>query len=198
MNLSAIDWAIDGRGTTSRWRKEIAIRRDILARLAEWTPPPALGPPPEEITESYTIMLYGITTEAVNRWLGEQDGDGAVASDTLRGVPASPGVVEGVAHVVADAADLDQVKPGEVLVSRCTTPSWAPIFNRVTAAVADIGGVMSHAAIVAREYGLPAVVGTGYATARIASGQRIRVDGGRGVVEVLDAASVPERGEASP
>jgi pyruvate,water dikinase len=94
--------------------------------------------------------------------------------------------VEGVARVVADATSLDEVRQGEILVSRCTTPSWAPIFSRVTAAVADIGGVMSHAAIVAREYGLPAVVGTGYATARIKTGQRIRVDGGRGIVELID------------
>ena len=90
--------------------------------------------------------------------------------------------------MVEDAAHLDEVRQGEILVSRCTTPSWAPIFGRVAAAVADIGGVMSHAAIVAREYGLPAVVGTGYATTSIKSGQRIRVDGGRGVVEILDHA----------
>jgi pyruvate,water dikinase len=183
-----IDWAIDGDGTTAHWRDEVAVRRDILARLAQWSPPPALGPPPEQVTESYTIMLYGVTTEAVGDWLGAGDGEpgGDGVHATLRGIAASPGVVEGVARVVADATSLDEVRQGEILVSRCTTPSWAPIFSRVTAAVADIGGVMSHAAIVAREYGLPAVVGTGYATTRIKTGQRIRVDGGRGIVELID------------
>jgi pyruvate,water dikinase len=183
-----IDWAIDGDGTTAHWRDEVAVRRDILARLAQWSPPPALGPPPEQVTESYTIMLYGVTTEAVGDWLGAGDGEagGDGAHATLRGIAASPGVVEGVARVVADATSLHEVRQGEILVSRCTTPSWAPIFSRVTAAVADIGGVMSHAAIVAREYGLPAVVGTGYGTTRIKTGQRIRVDGGRGIVELID------------
>jgi pyruvate,water dikinase len=183
-----IDWAIDGDGTTAHWRDEVAVRRDILARLAQWSPPPALGPPPEQVTESYTIMLYGVTTEAVGDWLGAGDGEagGDGAHATLRGIAASPGVVEGVARVVADATSLHEVRQGEILVSRCTTPSWAPIFSRVTAAVADIGGVMSHAAIVAREYGLPAVVGTGYGTTRIKTGQRIRVDGGQGIVELID------------
>ena len=130
-------------------------------------------------------MLFGITTEGVADWLadgGERE-DGV--ADSLRGIAASPGVAEGLARVVADATRLDEVQEGEILVSRCTTPSWAPIFGRVTGAVADIGGVMSHAAIVAREYGMPAVVGTGMGTQRIRTGQRIRVDGNRGVVEVI-------------
>ena len=66
-----------------------------------------------------------------------------------------------------------------------TNPTWAPIFGKIAAAVSDIGGSMSHAAIVAREYGLPAVVGTGNGTSRIKDGQRIRVDGGRGIVTIL-------------
>jgi pyruvate,water dikinase len=183
-----IDWAIDGDGATSHWRDEVAVRRDILARLQEWNPPPALGPPPEQITESYSIMLFGITTEGVADWLADGDERPDGEPDTLRGIAASPGVAEGLARVVADATRLDEVQQGEILVSRCTTPSWAPIFGRVSAAVADIGGVMSHAAIVAREYGLPAVVGTGLGTQRIRTGQRIRVDGNRGVVELLEEA----------
>jgi pyruvate, water dikinase len=181
-----IDWAIDGDGASSHWREEVEVRRAILARLQEWNPPPALGPPPAQITESYTIMLFGITTEGVADWLADGDEREDGAADTLRGIAASPGVAEGLARVVADATRLEEVQEGEILVSRCTTPSWAPIFGRVSAAVADIGGVMSHAAIVAREYGLPAVVGTGMGTTRIRTGQRIRVDGNRGVVEVID------------
>ena len=74
---------------------------------------------------------------------------------------------------------------GDILVCQVTNPSWTPIFQKIAAAVSDIGGSMSHAAIVAREYGLPAVVGTGTATQKIKDGQRIRVDGGRGVVTIL-------------
>ena len=73
-----------------------------------------------------------------------------------------------------------------------TNPSWAPIFQKIAAAVSDIGGSMSHMAIVAREYGLPAVVGTGSATQRIRTGQRLRVDGGRGIVTILDEEKVAE------
>jgi pyruvate,water dikinase len=76
-------------------------------------------------------------------------------------------------------------QPGDILVCQVTNPTWAPIFQKIAAAVSDIGGSMSHAAIVAREYGLPAVVGTASATSRIRDGQRIRVDGGRGIVTLL-------------
>jgi pyruvate,water dikinase len=72
------------------------------------------------------------------------------------------------------------------LVCPVTAPSWGPVFGKIKAAVSDIGGTMSHAAIVAREYGLPAVVGTGQATQRIKTGQRLRVDGNRGIVQILD------------
>jgi pyruvate,water dikinase len=78
-----------------------------------------------------------------------------------------------------------EIQEGEILVAPVTSPSWTPVFGKVAATVSDIGGVMSHAAIVAREYGLPAVVGTGVATARIKTGDRLRVDGDRGVVTIL-------------
>jgi pyruvate,water dikinase len=78
------------------------------------------------------------------------------------------------------------VRDGEILVCGSTSPSWAPIFSRIKATVTDIGGVMSHAAIVCREYGMPAVVGTGRATAQIKTGDMLRVDGTAGVVTVID------------
>ena len=80
---------------------------------------------------------------------------------------------------------LGELEDGEILVAPVTSPSWTPVFGKVAAAVSDIGGIMSHAAIVAREYGMPAVVGTGNATARIRSGDRVRVDGDAGVVTIL-------------
>ena len=81
---------------------------------------------------------------------------------------------------------ISTVKEGDILVCPVTAPSWGAVFGRIKAAVSDIGGTMSHAAIVAREYGLPAVVGTGSATRRIKNGQRLRVDGDRGTVTILD------------
>jgi pyruvate,water dikinase len=83
-------------------------------------------------------------------------------------------------------AELDEVQAGEILVCPITAPSWAPVFARISAAVSDIGGIMSHAAIVSREYGLPAVVGTGFGTKRIQTGQLVRVDGDTGAVTILD------------
>ena len=79
------------------------------------------------------------------------------------------------------------MRDGEILVCGSTSPAWAPIFSKIKATVTDVGGVMSHAAIVAREYGLPAVVGTGRATAAIHTGQTIRVDGTEGTVTLLAA-----------
>jgi pyruvate, water dikinase len=179
-----IGWAV---GTPARgpsyWPAIIERRQQIHAALKSWSPPPALGVPPEQITEPLTIMLWGITQETVSEWLGTTDGDGA---DVLRGVAASPGVVTGPARVVTSPEHLHEVQSGEILVCRITAPSWAPVFSRVKAAVSDIGGIMAHTAIVSREYGLPAVVGTGFATQRIRSGQMIEVNGNDGTVRVLE------------
>ena len=129
---------------------------------------------PEAATnDPITVMLWGITPERLQEWARAQDG----AQIELRGSPAAPGVVEGPARIVKSVDQMADVRDGEILVCGSTSPAWAPIFSRITATVTDIGGVMSHAAIVCREYGLPAVVGTGRATAQIRTGQRIRVDG---------------------
>jgi pyruvate,water dikinase len=126
-------------------------------------------------------MLWGITPSRLQEWARGQDGGAE-----LRGSAASPGVVEGEARVVRSVDQIGEVRDGEILVCGSTSPAWAPIFSRISATVTDIGGVMSHTAIVCREYGLPAVVGTGRATAQIKTGQRIRVDGSAGTVTVLD------------
>jgi pyruvate,water dikinase len=162
------------------WPDEIARRKGIIAALSSRRPLPALNEPPEAITEPFTIMLWGITSERIEQWLS-----GAAQTGTLTGMAASPGEVEGLARVVFNAADLDQIQDGEILVTQVTAPSWAPVFAKIRAAVTDIGGAMSHAAIVCREYGLPSVTGTGTATTAIATGQRIRVDGTNGVVTIL-------------
>lgn len=175
------------RGATY-WPPRIARRKAILARLADWTPPAALGPIPDVVRDPMVEMLWGVTAEQLRTWARHRDGDSAQA---LRGYAASPGVVEGVARVIRNIDDIASVLHGEVLVCPVTAPSWGPVFPKIAAAVSDIGGMMSHAAIVAREYGLPAVVGTGHATQLIKTGQRVRVDGGSGTVSVLSSDAPP-------
>jgi pyruvate,water dikinase len=161
----------------------IAERKRMLEVLWEWTPPPALGAVPEALNDPAVQMLWGITQETIEAWASDID----VTDETqVRGHAASPGVVEGVARVLRDVNEIGEVREGEILVCPVTAPSWGPVFGKIAAAVSDIGGTMSHAAIVAREYGLPAVVGTGAATKRIRTGQRVRVDGDRGIVQILD------------
>jgi pyruvate,water dikinase len=165
----------------SYWPEEIERRRKIVAALETARPQPAFNTPPAEINEPFTIMLWGITTEQVQQWLGgDEDATG------LKGMAASPGVVEGVARVITGPDQLDQLQQGEILVAPVTSPSWGPVFGKITATVTDIGGMMSHAAIVCREYGLPAVTGTGSASTKIKTGMRLRVDGSNGTVEILD------------
>ena len=109
------------------------------------------------------------------------------------GTPGSPGVTEGPVRVVLDSSAFGSLRAGEVLVAPYTNPSWTPLFGRAAAVVADTGAAMSHAAIVAREYGVPAVMGTGDATRRLRDGQWVRVDGSRGLV-----FAAPARGENAP
>jgi pyruvate,water dikinase len=175
-------WAVGVRPRGPRyWPGELERRKGILAALRLWSPPPALGRPPEVVTEPFTIMLWGITSDSVKQWLGSKDGDG-----TLKGFAASPGVAEGPARVIFSADQIDEVQDGEVVVAPLTAPSWAPIFGKIKATVTDVGGMMAHAAIVCREYGLPAVTGTAFGTKTIKNGQRVRVDGNNGTVTVLD------------
>ncbi|HEX4073936.1 MAG TPA: PEP-utilizing enzyme [Candidatus Acidoferrales bacterium] len=168
---------------TSRWPEIVRERKAAIAEWAKHETPPALGPVPDIIDDPAIVMLWGITRESLDTWLraGEQPD-----SNEIRGFAASNGVVEGVARVVKSAEEIGRLRHGDILVCQVTNPSWAPVFQKIAAAVSDIGGSMSHAAIVAREYGLPAVVGTGTATQKIRDGQRIRVDGGRGVVTLLE------------
>jgi len=111
----------------------------------------------------------------------------------LRGVPVAPGVVEGLVRVVLDPSATEELEPGEILVCHTTDPSWASLFPIVGAAVIDIGGPLSHGAIVARELGLPCVINTKTGTRALRTGDRVRVDGTRGVVERLEPSRPPSR-----
>jgi len=165
------------------WQPVIERRKEILALFAEWEAPIAIGPMPEHLEDPAVQMLWGITSETLQSWSMHPD---EVDENEIHGYAASPGVVEGIARVLKNVNDIGQVREGDILVSPVTTPSWGPVFPKIKAAVSDIGGTMSHAAIVAREFGMPAVVGTGRATKRIVTGQRVRVDGDKGIVTILD------------
>jgi pyruvate,water dikinase len=169
------------RGT----KRSKAMVKERQAAIKAWEPvemPPALGPVPDIIDDPAIVMLWGITRDNLDSWLSTDED----TSNEIKGFAASSGVVEGTARVVKSVQEINRLQKGDILVCQVTNPTWAPVFQKIGAAVSDIGGSMSHAAIVAREYGLPAVVGTGHATSRIRDGQRIRVDGGRGVVTLLD------------
>ena len=103
----------------------------------------------------------------------------------MHGTPGSAGVVRGTARVIHSLAEAGKLQPGDVLVTKMTTPPWTPLFATSVAVVTDTGGVLSHAAIVAREYRIPAVVGTGHATKTFHDGQILEVDGDAGMVRVI-------------
>jgi rifampicin phosphotransferase len=148
-------------------------RRAELERGRVEGPRPYLGDPPTE-TERHA---------AVEKFYGT--GGVEAAGRTLRGSAASPGSAVGIARVVAGPGDFGKVRAGDVLVATTTTPAWTPLFPSLGALVTETGGILSHAAIVAREYGLPAVVGVAGATGSVSDGARLRVDGTSGVVEIL-------------
>jgi pyruvate,water dikinase len=104
----------------------------------------------------------------------------------VRGHAGSPGKATGTARVISSIAEADRLQKGDVLVAETTAPPWTPLFGTAAAVVTDTGGILSHCAVVAREYRIPAVVGTRTATARIRDGQRVEVDGDEGIVRLVE------------
>jgi pyruvate,water dikinase len=107
----------------------------------------------------------------------------------INGLPASGGVVEGTARVLLTPEDFDKVQKREIAVCRTTSPAWVVLFTRIGGLVTDAGGMTSHPAVVSREFGVPAVVGTSDATLRIKTGDRVRVNGSTGQVDVLSTSA---------
>jgi len=182
-------WAL-GEGVPLRgsyYMDKAEKRQRILAAARKWAPIAALGIPPEEVAEPFTVMLWGITTDTVSEWL---KGVAVVPEEVteLKGFASSAGVVEGTARVLKLLEEIVDLKEGEIMVCPCSNPAWAPVFTKIKAAVTDIGGLTCHASIVSREYGLPAVTGTGIATSVIKTGDTIRVDGDTGVVNIVKRA----------
>ena len=166
---------------------KIVRRKEIYNKFKEWNPPPALGPAPDAVTEPNSIVLWGVTTEKIDMWLQAADTKNEDVTE-LKGFAGSSGIVEGTARVCMELEDIAKLKAGDVLVGKMTAASWAPAFNVIAGCVTDIGGTFCHAAIVAREYKMPAVVGVGNGTAIIKTGDKLRVDGDTGVVTILERA----------
>jgi rifampicin phosphotransferase len=165
------------RGNTAPL-EQVPVRRATYDRYA------ALPPYPTLIVGRFDPVRWAADP---NRRGDIHDARGGLApiSDTVTGFPGAPGVVEGIARVLSGPEQGDRLKPGEILVTTLTNVGWTPMFPRAAAVVTDMGAPLSHASIVARELGIPAVVGTGNATMRLHDGDRIRVDGERGTVELL-------------
>jgi pyruvate,water dikinase len=160
-------------GSASR-ASSVAERRALWARNRRLNPPLVIGTFPKFITQFHEDAVETIRAPA------------EVRDGMLRGMPASAGRVTAVARVLLDLADADRLGPGEILVTVATTPAWTPLFSRAGGIVTDGGSLVAHASLVAREYGIPAVVALGDATRRVNDGQRITIDGSTGLVELHD------------
>jgi pyruvate,water dikinase len=158
-------------------RELVSDRRDAREEAAERRPPSWVGTATKTALEFPYNALWGFPDKF---YAGEPSSTGEV-----RGLAASPGVVEGPARFVASLDEFDQVRDGEILVCRMTNPAWVVLFTKIVGLVTEAGGAVSHPAVVAREFGIPAVVGTTNAGERIKTGDRIRVNGSSGVVEIL-------------
>jgi pyruvate,water dikinase len=150
---------------------ELGARRELRARQAHLVPPLVVGrinPMLRRVWDSFPRLV------------------GAVRSDTavVSGSPASAGRATGVVRVIRGPAEFDDLEAGEVLVAPVTAPAWTPLFGLASAVVTDVGSAAAHASIVAREYGIPAIVGCGDATTRLRTGMRVTVDGSTGNVEL--------------
>ncbi len=149
---------------------------DVARRKAVWRGQ-RLATPPQLLPDDGWAKLFA-------RWMPAVAGN--ETGPVLRGIGASAGTVTAAARVLSGPADFGDLLPGDILVASITTPAWTSLFAKASGVVTDIGGPLSHSSIVAREYGIPAVLGTGSATRRIRSGEQITVDGDAGRVTLIE------------
>lgn len=168
-------------------RGDTAPLAKVPARRASYETYRALPPYPALIRGRFDPLRWAADPNRRSDYYDEHVQKGK-PDDTITGFPGAAGVVEGIARVLPAPGDAARLGDGEILVTTVTNIGWTPVFPRAAAVVTDVGAPLSHAAIVARELGIPAVVGCGNATMRLHSGDRVRVDGGRGTVEVLHQA----------
>jgi pyruvate,water dikinase len=170
--LEAATVALDAHQGVRDFRAAVTQRRTTWEQECTVTPPVVLP-------IKGGARLMGIDWSG---WMPARTGQ--AAGDTIQGVGASPGRIEGAARVILGPSQFKEMRPGDILVAKITTPAWTPLFALASGIVTDVGGLLSHSSIVAREYHIPAVLGTGVATELIQSGQNITVDGDAGVVKL--------------
>ena len=173
--------------TVGLLRGDPAPLAKVPARRASYETYQALPPYPALIRGRFDPIRWAADPNRRGDYYDER-AQPAKPDDTITGFPGAAGVVEGIARVLRTPEDAAQLGDGEILVTTVTNIGWTPIFPRAAAVVTDVGAPLSHAAIVARELGIPAVVGCGNATMRLHSGDRVRVDGSNGTVQVLHQA----------
>jgi pyruvate,water dikinase len=176
------DELLDGGSETAPPAQErVNERKADMKRFRRMTPPALLGTMPP-----FEVDAGGVFAAAAKiHGIGVQAPDGSGDPRALQGIAGSPGVVRGSARVVPSLAEAAKLQPGDVLVAKATMPPWTPLFAIAAAIVTDTGGELSHCAVVAREYGIPAVVGTGHATTTLQDGQLLEVDGDAGTVRIV-------------
>lgn len=158
-------------------RPTVGVRQADRRRWAAVAPPDTLGvPPADDVADP---LLAALSKQDAVPGAGGASGTGVIT-----GTPAAPGVARGHARVARSLTDASAAQPGEVLVCEMTLPTWTTLFSTIAAVVSDTGGVLSHCAIVAREHGIPCVVGTQVGTHMIENGMVLTVDGSRGTVQI--------------
>jgi phosphohistidine swiveling domain-containing protein len=162
-------------------------RRAEVERFSRVAPPPMLGTPPAFEMSDGGPMIRALFKGELSPQ-NTSNGD----ANKVKGLPGSAGVARGTARVIHSLAEAGKLQPGDVLVTESTEPPWTPLFATAAAIVTDTGGVLSHSAVVAREYRIPAVVGTGHATSTFQDGQLLEVDGNAGTVRVVVAVEETE------
>ncbi|MFZ0387022.1 MAG: PEP-utilizing enzyme [Solirubrobacteraceae bacterium] len=155
----------------------VADRRDELEDAAEVRPRSWVGTVTQEALDFPYVVNWGFPEKFE---MGEPTTTGE-----LRGLAASPGVVEGRARFVSSPDEFSQIEPGDILVCRMTNPAWVIAFTKIGGLITEAGGITSHPAVIAREFGIPAVVGANNASERVHTGDRVRVNGSSGLVEIL-------------
>jgi len=172
--------AENGGGAALSIPERVKERKAEMEYFSRVNPPPVLGTMPAfEMTEGGPLIRAMLKSDmAVPTGISDD-------SQALQGQAGSPGVVRGTAKVIPTLAEAGKLQPGDILVTKMTMPPWTPLFATAAAVVTDYGGVLSHCAVVAREYGIPAVVGTGRATKTFHDGQILEVNGDVGTVRVV-------------
>jgi pyruvate,water dikinase len=174
--------AIDARAIVATRRAEREAARQVHPR--DWV---------GTVTPSQLAFPYLVNWGYPERFHRQQSEDTAL----IEGIAGSPGTIEGTARVVMTVDEFDGVRDGDILVCQMTNPAWVVLFTKIAGLVTDTGGTTSHPAVLSREFGIPAVIGTSVATKRIRTGDRIRVDGSAGRVEILSAAADAPTGTAA-